>query len=368
MKALSVILRGLVGCITVVSILEVCARVDDALTYGAPMWEPYNRRILEMQDAIGPRGRPNARFRKWQLNSLGYRGPELVSGTVRIACIGASETFGLYEAAGQEWPRQLEQELNERTGRNVFQVVNVAVAGQSVATSILRVPEIVDAIHPSYALIYPSTAFYIAPPPLREGPAPDKPVRVDAGPARAPLELRIIERVRNLSKQALPPVVQTTLRRREIEAAASRQAVMDRVPEENVIRFRTDLAKLVTALRDNGVEPILVTHATVFGSAVSDSTRDYLTAWRMFYPMLREEGFLDMERRMNDAIRELGRRERLVVIDVTGQIPPGREYFADFVHFTTAGAAVMAARVADGLLPVVGPRLRPDSGNSLRPR
>lgn len=357
MKALSVILRSLAGGIIVVAILELCARVDDALTYGAPMWEPYSRSILEMQDAIGPRGRPNARFRKWRMNSLGYRGPELASGTIRIACFGASETFGLYEAEDQEWPRQLERKLNDRIGRNVFQVVNVAVAGQSLATSILRVPEIVETIHPSHALIYPATAFYISPPLVREAPASSKRVRDDAGPTRIPLELRIQERVRNLLKQALPPMAQTMLRQREIDAAASQHAVMDRVPEENIVRFRTDLSKLVASLKDRGVEPILVTHVTVFGNAVDDSTRDYLTAWRVFYPMLREDGFLDMERRMNDAIREVGGRERIVVIDIAGQFPSGREYFADFVHFTTTGATVMAARVVDGLLPLISPRL-----------
>src|SRR5205823_3540189 len=99
------------GCfIIVVLTLELCARVDDYVTFGAPLFAPYNAETMYQMDAIGKHGKPNARYKKWQLNNLGYRGPDPQSGKTTILCFGSSETFGLYEAPGEEYPRQLERE------------------------------------------------------------------------------------------------------------------------------------------------------------------------------------------------------------------------------------------------------------------
>ena len=155
MKFLKTLLHIVATLVIVAVTMEFCARIDDQVTYGAPLWGTYSNANLFERDQFGQRGAPGARFKKWQLNSLGYRGPELRSGTFRIACIGASETFGLYEAAGQEYPRQLERDLNQWAGRQTFEVVNVAYPGQSIAAALLRVPEVVENVKPRVAVIYP---------------------------------------------------------------------------------------------------------------------------------------------------------------------------------------------------------------------
>src|SRR5438094_4303139 len=91
--------------------LEVATRVEHTIKYGAPLLSRYTYdAVLYSVDEYGIKGRPNATFEKWQLNSFGFRGPELTLDKsprkLRIACIGASETFGLHEQAGNEWPRQ----------------------------------------------------------------------------------------------------------------------------------------------------------------------------------------------------------------------------------------------------------------------
>ena len=101
--------------------------------------------------------------------------------------------------------------------------------------------------------------------------------------------------------------VQTRLQEHDIEKKTAGQQLMDRVPEENVVLFRSDLVSLVQALRQRGVEPILVTHATIFGKPLSHHDQQMLTAWRWWSPQLKEEGFLDMEQRMNAAIRAVAR-------------------------------------------------------------
>jgi hypothetical protein len=47
--------------------------------------------------------------------------------------------------------------------------------------------------------------------------------------------------------------------------------------------------------------------------------------------MLNEYGFIDMEARMNDAIRDLA-------IDADAHVAPGPPTFADFTHLTDEGS------------------------------
>src|SRR5205807_1991680 len=92
-------------------------------------------------------------------------------------------------------------------------------------------------------------------------------------------EWRIGEALRIVLKQVLPGFLQTRLRAREIQAAEKGYAVMDRVPDANVERFRGDLETFVLTLRSQGVRPILVTHATIFGLSPADDDHEMLLAW-----------------------------------------------------------------------------------------
>lgn len=352
MRHLVNLCRAVFCAVLIISVLEVCARVDDVLSYDAPFWGPYDNQSLLTVDQLGKWGKPGARYEKWQLNSLGYRGPELIPGTERILCFGASETFGLFEAPNEEYPRQLERDLNETSSGPAFQVVNAAFPGETLATAILRVPEIVSQVHPSYALIYTPPANYIETA-ARSANSTRLPRPVSL--ADRLLELRIANRVRNLLKTALPKIVQNKLRQLQIERDSAPSAVMVTVPEENVDHFREDLLALIEALRERNVEPVLVTHATAFGSTLTPRDRDLLIEWRKFYPTLKEDGFMDMEKRMNQVIRETANCEKLHLIDAANEIPPGPDYFADMVHFTNKGAEVMAADLTIGLQPVLFP-------------
>jgi hypothetical protein len=212
-----------------------------------------------------------------------------------------------------------------------------------VRTAALRVPEIASAVHPVAALIYGVPANYIWLPYLDATPLPP-------GPMTQPwFEWRVKERVRNVVKGLVPSWLATRLRAREIAEDPMASRAMARLPEANIQRYRDDLASLVAAVKKGGSTPILVTHVSAFGETPSAVDRDLLTSWRKFYPMLEEDGFLDMEQRANDAVRSLGRDLEVPVIDLAAVVPAGREYFADFAHLTDAGAALVGKALADGL-------------------
>ena len=111
-------------------------------------------------------------------------------------------------------------------------------------------------------------------------------------------------------------------------------------------------------------EPVLVTHATVFSHPLSASDRQMLTVWREWIPMLKEDGFVDMEQRMNQVIRAVAAERHLVLIDAATEIPPGNKYFGDFAHFTTQGAHLMAGKIAAGLEPALNSEVAQSGGQA----
>jgi hypothetical protein len=336
----------LIGCaVLAVITLELCARIEDRVRFGAPFFGPYSSDSIYTYDAIGKRGRANASYLKWRLNEAGYRGPALRSGTTRIVCIGSSETFGLYEAEGHEWPRELETVLHDRTASERFEVINTAYPGMTIMAAVRRVPELLG-LQPQVAVIYPSYANYVG------RTAADRTKIAKAVPEK--FEWRIAGRLESLAKASLPEWLQHRMRKLQVERSLRGVEQIDRVPESTVQLFESDLEELTSRLEQAGVRVILVTHATRFGETVRSEDRKYLTDWRKSYPELRESGFLDMESRMRLAVERVAVRNRAELVDAATEIQPGSANFAEFVHFTDAGAHNLATLVADEMLKSAG--------------
>jgi hypothetical protein len=323
--------------------LEACARLEDKLAFGAPLLGNYSIDTLYGYDSMGKVGLPEHSYLKWHLNNVGYRGPDLRKGTYRIACLGSSETFGMYESAGMEWPRQLETDLNERESGDRFEVVDAAYPGMSMNTSLERLPQLLAAVHPQMVVIYPAYSSYIEGIPHAVAPAgPRTPARArDAG-----VEWRLEGRLETLSKVALPAAVQNWMRSESIALAVRGKTTIDQVPEKNVQAFGSDLDAVGKGLLQQGVKVILVTHANRFGRQYEPADDDMLTNWRKFYPTLKQPGFLDMENRMSAVVRQVASANNVPLVDGAAIVPPGKVNFADFAHFTDSGSRILADAIA----------------------
>ena len=323
--------------------LEVCTRVEAWWRWDAPFWGPYSSEILRTTDEIGTRNRPGARFEKWAINSAGFRGPELrvekAPGVVRVGVAGASEMFGLYESPDKDVTAQLREQLSAAPGR--FEVVNLAAAGITPPRMRELYERWAGRFGFDWVVIYPTPAFYLdADPPSRSTEAPRAPAAPEG------FTLRLPDKVWRALRELLPAGLQARLKRVQIERVRRAHApdwVWTQAPPERVALFQSDLALLVQAIERSGARVILATHANRFSSPPRSGDEAIMLGWIRFYPRASAECLLDMERQANDAVRRLGRERGLPVVDLerlTGKDP---EYYADFAHFTDAGASRVAA-------------------------
>jgi hypothetical protein len=321
--------------------MELCARLDDTLTDGAPLIGHYGYSAMLTYDEFGVIGKPYAHYRKWKLNGQGFRGPEIRWDRERIMCIGASETFGFTESEGMEYPRQLERELNKRIGYERYQVINVAYAGQSIRSFSRRVGKVAATIQPQIALIYPSPASYF------EDSSADADA-VDWVKEHPGFESHLRTKAFDLL-DTLPEWAEMLRYKYHIWKETRRTGTIQRVPELNVVRFRQDLSRLLDQLQQNHIQPVLITHATRFGQRLLPEDHPTLVAWRRFTPRLAESAFLDIENRLNNVIRSEAASRGILLIDAADTLS-GRANFADYAHFTDRGAHEMAHVIANQLL------------------
>jgi lysophospholipase L1-like esterase len=340
---LRVLFKAVLWSVIAVLTLEICARLDDWISYGAPPLGLYDNSVLGAFDNLGQHGKPNAQYLKWKLNSLGFRGPELDPTATRILCIGSSETFGQYESEGHEWPRELERVLNQKaSAAGKYQIVNAGFAGETFPTSVLRMPARLALVKPKVVLLYPSLAHYLSVPALRKTGPPPPPAK---------FRWRMQGRIETALKNDLPMWLQTWLRQRDIDSSQGKTPMFDSMPLEYQNEFAKDLETAIALSKDAGAEPVLITHANRFKDRVDPSEHFMLVSWHKFYPMLREDAFLSMEAAMNDVMRRVAREQGVPLIDAARAMPSGPRYFQDFVHFTDKGSAAFSEIVADKLTP-----------------
>lgn len=329
---------GLLALLT----LESAARIDDYFRDGAPLLKPYTINTLFRPSPHGREGVPGARFGKWQMNSLGYRGPEPAPGSDKVLTFGASETFGLYESAGKEYPRVLEERLNAAAPAVPFNVVNSALPGLRIGR-MGYLEHALESTRASHVVVYPSPANYIGTtqPFCRQQ---SRPVQSETSVAD---RVRLAGKVDQLVKTHIPRAALSPARRLAIWRATRHEPPIPRVPEATLSAFREDLRCVVRVARERNAVPVLVTHATYFGDTLKPEDDAMMLTWRRFYPTLLPEGFLDLEKRANEVVRSVAAEAGVPLVDAAASIPGGAANFADFVHFTDQGAGLMAELIAE---------------------
>ena len=338
--------------------LEAAARVDDRIAYGAPLLGGYDSELLREWDAGGVhRNRPGARFEKWRINSLGFRGQEVArakrAGTVRVVCLGQSETFGLYEREGGEWPARLERMVSQANPR--VEVINASVVGPGDKTAYLE--KYVLPLDPDVVVLYlnvladagptapPQAAARAAPPPA----PPDQDFMTERS--------RLLPKLRQRLRAVLPAGVANAARAWWLDRKVGRMTAatlggrppVDALPPENVWRFERYVRSLVQVVRASGAVPVLATYPTLVNESNRNDYHLQIAQERIWRPECSELGMIDIARRLNDTLRRIARDMAIPLVDIDATIPKNANHFADHVHYTDEGAEVVAAAVLEVL-------------------
>jgi lysophospholipase L1-like esterase len=350
-RRMAVLLRVAVHLLVAALVLELAARVDDRLTYGAPLWKAYGPEILRRVDPGGfPQNVPGVRFEKWRINGLGFRGGEIqrdkAPGTLRIACLGQSESFGLYESEGGEWPARLGALLAPRG----VEVVNASVVGLGRRGRRPYLEGHVLPLRPDVLVLYVNVLAELG---------SSRPSDAGASPSEPPpswARSRFLAKLRIGIRGVVPASMRARLREWRIDRAlrSRRQAepgggLADVLPAVKVVAFEEHLRELIRAARSSGATPVLVTYPVLVDEPNREAFHLQIADEQTWHPGWSELGLLDGQRKLNEAVLRVGREREAPVVDLAAAVPRTLEYFADDVHYTDRGAALIAERLRAAL-------------------
>lgn len=362
---ISYVFRPLLFLIVFSFTLEVCARIDDAIKYGAPFWPAYTNEGLRNSDKAGfPYNMPNARFEKWQHNSLGFRGPELLqikpADNIRVVCLGSSESYGLYESPGKEWPSQLREIVPSR-----YEVINASVVGLNLRSFEPYLKKHVFTLKPDVIILVINPLFYVTnlERAAQLSKVPSQPQQKNNKPEPVSLKNRVLSNSRSIPKikQVLKQSIglhfpdalaryqlnDTQKQIEEIERIRLKgRKPLDEIPEVYVESFRKDLIHTIDLIKSQGIEVMLSTYPSLIGTETLTKYPEIYLDNRKFCIEFSVKGILNSMIRFNSVVIQIAGDKSTLLVNASSSVPKTKEFFADNVHYSDKGARAFADSVA----------------------
>jgi hypothetical protein len=304
---------------------------------------------------------PNARYKKWEINSFGFRGREMdmekQEGQIRIACLGGSETFGYYERKGKEWPAQLGEIVKDKFP--TVEVINVSVAGLKLKKRKDYVEKYVLPLKPDIMIIFHQRFLDYVRSSMRGDERKHLADKVKRKKRKNPIEgepcARIPSGVLPKLEEALKrcslkwlftPIglwrQRRRIRRKEKKCLVDKEP-MEEAPENMILEYERELKLFVLYLKEKNIIPVLSTYPTLITPFNKDIYENLLLAYRrVFCIELSENGILDTLSKLSHVNRKVAEEQNLVLTDNENLVPKTLEYFVDNVHFTERGAETVA--------------------------
>lgn len=116
--------------------------------------------------------------------------------------------------------------------------------------------------------------------------------------------------------------------------------------------FTANLQILVDVCRNRGITPVLMTQA----NRITDTPDPVVAAYIGQYGQdtgISYRDFKALYDLFNDTIRQVGKKNGVMVIDLAREVPPDKEHLYDMVHFNDAGSRYAAKIIAARLKPLV---------------
>ena len=117
--------------------------------------------------------------------------------------------------------------------------------------------------------------------------------------------------------------------------------------------FAMNLQILIDICRDRGITPVLMTQANRIKADPDPVVAAYIGRYGQDTGISYRD-FKELYDLFNDTIREAGRKNGVLVIDLANEVPPDKEHLYDMVHFNDAGSRYAAGIIAARLKPFIG--------------
>jgi amino acid adenylation domain-containing protein len=288
------------------------------------------------------RARPNAVFRNKIMNAQGYAGPDIVvpkpKGTLRIAFLGGSTTLDSFVSSNNAtWPHLTCRNLMAALPGTTIDYVNAGMPGFNTRHISIQFKEYISAFDPDVAVIQTNdfnadSAYLARSKGIYNGPH----YYVSSWAKRSRMWARI-------EKNA---IILTRLLR-----AYNPRGKLIFTPAELTTGFEERLERLVRACQERCALVVLVTTANRLRRSQSRFQRLRSAATNAFYmPYLSIEGMLDGYEACDEAIRRVGMRTGVPVVEAGRAVPGDRRHFVDSRHFRDAGSECMARGLANAML------------------
>ena len=324
-------------------LLEAAVRIRQHVMYGrAGSFYEFEEDPLGSGLRVPRPGITRGRDHVIEVNSLGFRGPELPMpkppGRVRLAFLGGSTTFCAEASANEAtWPALVTAGLAQAFPAHTFDYVNAGAAAFTTTELKKNLEVRVAPTEPDIVVIYEATndlSRDTREEALRQG-LPGTERIGTSWLAQNSVAWELIEK--NL--RAATPAADTGAPTLHYDAAALAET------------YRAHLAALVQEAKRRARTVVLVTFAhKQRAGQPHDEQRAAASTSLLWMPYMSLQGVLDGFDAYDRVIREVGAAEGVVLVEGEEQIPGDDEHFADSVHFTDAGCRLQADRVLAALL------------------
>jgi lysophospholipase L1-like esterase len=298
-------------------------------------------------------------------NNLEY---QKLDNEIRIAFIGASTTANVSLSYDENWPGYLGNLLQNELPDKKITILNAGVPGfdtaQSIGNLALRVmpfdPDIVVIYHlyndlkvvrkfktfrPDYSHMH-----------LRPFGYHQRPNIIVRWLNKSMVYVRLRNKLRELKKAQLK-----IEKRKKIIQQTGRLA---NIPDQAVRTFGQHIQSLVSIATAGGAKVVLSSFATLHDPRLDYSDKNIIHrlsalqkkeifAIMNFTPGLTLEAVFDGFNRYNRTLRELAESNNTGWIDNASLVPHKDRYFVDRVHFSRAGAALMANNFLPKILQIL---------------
>ncbi len=357
------------------------------------VWKPYTISLLEPD----PKLVPGVSGRKtFSANRYGLRGPDISRGSLRILVFGGSTTEQYYVGDSDNWAQHIAQFLNEDLRACDVVVNNAAKGGLELRHYYLQAKYLLPELESiDMAVIFPGPNDLIRFIGMPKGEDVKYSRKIDRAafdrivsaypPWAAEIRTKTYDRLRGLVKTQTQRLLMkmrlwkpkeqglvrdpvgkfyetVRSRRKEARKVELPKDKRDRLDYE-LKRYRRLLEQTVDIIKENDVEPILLTHPINYSPDMRDEQKELWWAGALYgnpqitggLKYLTEAAMADLLEKYNQQVREVAEEKGVALVDLAEEFRFRTDLFYDQWHLNEYGSKEIGKAVAGVLTKRLSP-------------